>query len=82
LEAIVSYPAVAEFYVLKGCLIQLGSIDSEFSLEDAEAAFLRAVEIDPVCEEAYRELGHFYYVVSPNEELSRKYFGLAHHVAN
>ena len=82
MKAIVTYPTVAEFYVLKGCLIQLGAIDSDFSLEDAEAAFLRAVEIDPACEEAYKELGHFYYAVSPNEDLSRKYFGLANHVAN
>lgn len=80
--AIRAYPHEAQFHVLKGCLIQLGPDDDRFTLEDAEAAFQKALEIDPQCEDACRELGHYYDAVAPDEQLCEKYFGLANQIAN
>jgi tetratricopeptide (TPR) repeat protein len=52
--------------VLKGQLIQLGSVDNTFSLENAEAAFRSALSLDPEYVPALLELGWFLHSAEDN----------------
>jgi tetratricopeptide (TPR) repeat protein len=57
-----------------GDLIQLLDETSEYDLADAEAAYLRAIEIDPTYAEGYSSLGYFYDAVNDDPERARPYF--------
>lgn len=59
---------------MRGDLIQLGSADVPYSLEDALACYERAVSIDPNFAEGHEEIGHFYDAVIPNQTRARRAF--------
>jgi tetratricopeptide (TPR) repeat protein len=73
-EAVGAYPDSAKLWCMRGDLIQLGSADIPYSLEDALACYERAVSIDPNFAEGHEEIGHFYDAVMPNPNLARRAF--------
>ena len=56
-------PLAAQLYLLRGQLIQLQGENTTYALNDAEAAFKRALELDGTYFDALVELMHFYDVV-------------------
>ena len=64
-EAVRAYPNSAKLWCMRGDLIQLGSADIPYSLEDALACYERAFSIDPNFAEGHEEIGHFYDAVMP-----------------
>jgi hypothetical protein len=56
-------PLAAQLYLLRGQLIQLQGESTAYALDDAAAAFKRALELDGTYFEALVELMHFYDVV-------------------
>jgi tetratricopeptide (TPR) repeat protein len=73
-EAVLVFPNSPKLWCMRGDLIQLASESCSHSLEDAEACFLRAIDIDPSFAEAYEELGHFYDAVMDDEKRAESYF--------
>ncbi|MGZ5443932.1 MAG: hypothetical protein ACXW5U_03365 [Thermoanaerobaculia bacterium] len=61
-------------HAMVGDLIQLLEDDSEFDLADAEAAYLRAIDIDPSYADGYASLGFFYDAVNDDPERAQPYF--------
>jgi tetratricopeptide (TPR) repeat protein len=55
-----SNPFAAQLYLLRGQLIQLQDDSTAYALDDAEAAFKRALELDNTYLDALVELMHFY----------------------
>ena len=55
-----SNPLAAQLHLLRGQLIQLQSESTAYALDDAEAAFKRALELDGTYFDALVELMHFY----------------------
>jgi tetratricopeptide (TPR) repeat protein len=55
-----SNPLAAQLYLLRGQLIQLQRESTTYTLDDAEAAFTRALELDGTYFDALVELMHFY----------------------
>jgi tetratricopeptide (TPR) repeat protein len=53
-------PLAAQLYLLRGQLIQLQGENTACALDDAEAAFKRALELDGTYFDALVELMHFY----------------------
>src|SRR2546429_4002267 len=53
-------PVAAQLYLLRGQLIQLQSENTAYTLDDAEAAFNKAHELDGTYFDALVELMHFY----------------------
>jgi tetratricopeptide (TPR) repeat protein len=53
-------PLAAQLYLLRGQLIQLQGESTAYTLDDAAAAFKRALELDGTYFEALVELMHFY----------------------
>ena len=57
---LVANPLTAQLYLLRGQLIQLQGENTAYTLDDAEAAFKRALELDGTYFDALVELMHFY----------------------
>jgi tetratricopeptide (TPR) repeat protein len=72
--AVRAHPDSARLWCMRGDLIQLGSADIPYSLEDALACYERAVSIDPGFAEGYEGIGHFYDAVMPNPSRARRAF--------
>jgi tetratricopeptide (TPR) repeat protein len=53
-------PLAAQLYLLRGQLIQLQGENTAYTLDDAEAAFKKALELDGTYFDALVELMHFY----------------------
>lgn len=53
-------PLAAQLYLLRGQLIQLQNESTAYTLDDTEAAFKRALELDGTHFDALVELMHFY----------------------
>ena len=53
-------PLAAQLYLLRGQLIQLQGESTAYALDDAEAAFKKALELDGTYFDALVELMHFY----------------------
>jgi tetratricopeptide (TPR) repeat protein len=73
-ESVHAYPDSAKLWCMRGDLIQLGSADIPFTLEDALVCYERAVSIDPNFAEGHEEIGHFYDAVMPNPSRARRAF--------
>ena len=56
-------PLAAQLYLLRGQLIQLQGESTAYTLDDAETAFKKALELDGTYFDALVELMHFYDVV-------------------
>jgi tetratricopeptide (TPR) repeat protein len=59
-------PCAVQLHLLHGQLIQLQDENTPYTLEDAEKAFRRAVELDTTYFDALVELMHFYDAVCPD----------------
>jgi len=81
-EAVRTYPASAKLWCMRGDLIQLGSADIPYSLEDALACYERAVSIDPNFAEGHEGIGHFYDAVMLNPSRARRAFPEAARIRN
>jgi hypothetical protein len=57
---LVANPLAAQLYLLRGQLIQLQSESTAYALDDAEAAFKSALELDETYVDALVERMHFY----------------------
>jgi tetratricopeptide (TPR) repeat protein len=66
-------PFAAQLYLLRGQLIQLQSEGTAYSLEDAEASFRRALELDDTSIDVLVELMHFYDAVCADTPKALKY---------
>jgi Flp pilus assembly protein TadD len=58
--ALTKYPNSAELWILRGDLIQLSDHDGVYSLKDAEASYLKAIDLEPANPEGFQSLGFFY----------------------
>lgn len=63
----------AELWILRGDALQLYDGD-EYDLEDAEASYHQALELDPQSADAWESLGHFTFAVSDDARGSLQYF--------
>ena len=61
-------------HAMVGDLIQLLQDTSEYELSDAEAAYIRAISIDPTYAEGYTSLGFFYDAVLDDPERAKPFF--------
>lgn len=66
-------PLAIQLYLLKAQIVQLQDENIEYSLNDAEKALKKAVEIDNTYFDAIVELMHFYDIVSPDTSKAVKY---------
>jgi tetratricopeptide (TPR) repeat protein len=66
-------PLAAQLYLLRGQLIQLQGENTACTLDDAEAAFKRALELDETYFDALVELMHFYDAVCADPPKARAY---------
>ena len=58
-EAVRDYPGNASLLCMRGDLIQLAPASYQ-SEDDPKGCYLRAIEIDPLCCEAWESLGYYY----------------------
>jgi tetratricopeptide (TPR) repeat protein len=72
-DLLAANPFAAQLYLLRGQLIQLQGDNTAYSLEDAEAAFRRALELDDTSLDALVELMHFYDAVGTDTTKAIKY---------
>ena len=66
----------AELWILLGDAIQL-SDDDEVDLDDVEASYLAALELDPNSADAWESLGHFAFGVADDARAAAEYFRAA-----
>jgi tetratricopeptide (TPR) repeat protein len=76
-EAVRAFPQSAKLWVMRGCLIQLGSESSPYPLEEALRSYQRAIEVNPQFAEAWEEIGYYYDVILADEAEGQRYFGEA-----
>jgi tetratricopeptide (TPR) repeat protein len=67
--------------VIKGMCIELGSGTTPYTLDDAEAAYKKALEIDPDYVEALNEAGYYYLNMLDKRDTARPYFEKALSIA-
>lgn len=67
--------------IIKATCIQLGSESSPYTLDDAEAAYKKALEIDPKYVKALNEIGNYYLNVLDKRNTARPYFEKALSIA-
>jgi len=72
-ELLASNPCAAQLYLLRGQLIQLRGDSTAYALDDAEAAFKKALELDNTYLDALVELMHFYDAVCADMPKAVKY---------
>jgi tetratricopeptide (TPR) repeat protein len=53
----------AELWILRGDALQLSDDDDEDVIEEVEASYRQALELDPSSADAYESLGHFLFSV-------------------
>lgn len=73
-RALKAYPESVEFWCLRGDLIQVSDGDGRYLLEDAEASYLKASEIDPEDAEAFESLGFYYDAICADPEKAEPLF--------
>jgi hypothetical protein len=66
-------PECPYLLVLQAVLIQAQDTDTPFTLRDAEASLLRAVDVEPGYLLALEELAHYYDAVEPDADKARSY---------
>jgi Tfp pilus assembly protein PilF len=59
-EAVAAWPRSAELWCLRAGLIQLGSGDSPYTLDEALRCYEQALVVDPSSLEATEDIAHFY----------------------
>jgi Tfp pilus assembly protein PilF len=62
----------AELWLMRGDAIQL-SDSKEWSLQDVETSYLRAIDLDPESPDAYEELGRFLWSVMDDPRRAAEY---------
>lgn len=72
-ELLAANPFAAQLYLLRGQLIQLQGESTTYSLDDAEASFHRALELDDTSLDVLVELMHFYDAVCADTPKAIKY---------
>ena len=72
-ELLASNPFAAQLYLLRGQLIQLQDDSTAYALDDAEAAFKRALELENTSLDALVELMHFYDAVCADTPKAIRY---------
>lgn len=72
--AVTECPESAKLWCLRGDLIQLGSAESNYKLDDSLQSYKKALKIDPSNSEAHESIGYFYDVHSDNLESAEKSF--------
>ena len=63
----------AELWILRGDAIQLCE-DDEIEIEDAEASYRQALELDPRSADAFESLGHYTYAILDDARGALEYF--------
>lgn len=59
-QAVTAFPDCAKLWCLRGDLIQLGTLEANYELEDILRSYEQALAVDPECAEAYESIGYFY----------------------
>ncbi|MGI8543454.1 MAG: tetratricopeptide repeat protein [Aridibacter sp.] len=59
-KAVKEYPESAKLWCLRGDLIQIGSSETNYELNDSLESYKKALEIDPSSFEAHESIGFFY----------------------
>jgi tetratricopeptide (TPR) repeat protein len=63
----------AELWILRGDAIQL-SDSEDVDLDEVEASYMAALELDPNSADAYESLGHFAFGVADDARAAAEYF--------
>ncbi|HEX9981768.1 MAG TPA: tetratricopeptide repeat protein [Thermoanaerobaculia bacterium] len=63
----------AQLWILRGDAIQLSDVDDE-DMDEAEASYRQALELDPNSAEAYESLGHFTLDMNDDPLAAAEYF--------
>lgn len=63
----------AELWILRGDALQLSDSDED-DLDEVEASYRKAIELDPNSADAYESLGHFILAMDDDAEASLEYF--------
>ena len=67
----------AELWILRGDAIQLIDDEEDVDLDEVEASYLAALELDPNSADAYESLGHFAFGVADDPRAAAEYFRAA-----
>ncbi len=73
-RALEAHPDSVELWCLRGDLIQISNDEGRYRLEDAEASYTRAAEIDPEDPEAFESLGFFYDAICADPGKAEPFF--------
>jgi len=73
-RALEVHPDSIELWCLRGDLIQISNDEGRYRLEDAEASYTRAAEIDPEDPEAFESLGFYYDAICADPGKAEPFF--------
>jgi tetratricopeptide (TPR) repeat protein len=73
-EAVAAWPLSAQLWCWRAALIQLGSGDSPYTLDEALRCYEQALVVDPSSLEATEDIAHFYDAVLGDEPRADVYF--------
>ena len=76
-EAVAAFPHSTSLWCMRAALIQLGSGDAPYTLDEALASYQRALAADPSSVEALEDIAHFYDAVRGDSEKAATYFAQA-----
>lgn len=72
-EALCAFPRLARLWCLRGKLIALGSEDCPVQSEEALECYIKAIDIDPYCAEAWEQAGFFQDGALHNEAAAQRF---------
>ena len=73
-QAVAAFPHCAKLWCLRGDLIQLGTLEANYELEDALLSYEQALAVDPDSAEAYESIGYFYDAVMDDPQSAEPAF--------
>jgi len=76
IDAELNRAPTAELWILRGDAIQVSDAD-DADLDEVEASYLAALELDPNSADAYESLGHFAFGVADDPRTAAEYFRAA-----
>jgi tetratricopeptide (TPR) repeat protein len=73
-KAVTEFPNSAKLWCIRGDLIQLGTSEAKYELNNALESYERAIAVDPSFAEAYESIGFFYDAVMDDPESAEPAF--------
>lgn len=76
-EAVAAFPSSTKLWCMRAALIQLGSGNAPYTLDEALVCYQRALAADPSSVEALEDIAHFYDAVLCDSAKGAAYFAEA-----